>query len=900
MDSFRHVLTLTEQGLLERALHALSGPTLLTPEQRSLRVFLESHVGDLRRSAIDAEVLLQHETQPSRMAQLKDVIGRAALVHGGPVDRGLQMLAEVRDLAAAHLGPDAHAHAACELALATMQRRGEGLHRAALDDARTLVQHAGNRGLAVLPYLIDAEWQAVTGNLSDARASLELVTLLLQQENHPLLDARWAIIAAGVALLDARYLDGLAHAEYAVARAAVSGAVTLRVPALAMVAYARFITGDDLGCEQAIDQGLRLARPGSAGELALLDTRLQLLIANREAEQAAVLADQLSARLSDATAQHAYQSRWFLMTRARWLLDQGDPDTADAHISDAEDQARRTNDRPLLIRLTLLRVELLVARAQWTEARALVDHLRQQLPVMPLGLFGDIEYAAGLVDRQEPASARLSFERAHRIYVATGQRRGACLAEARLAELSKQPAANDERPYTRLLDRMAAVAVTAPHPLLCGLEVLQLVRDAGIGTEASLIARGDIDVERSIITHTFDGTVGFPSRIDQVWTLDLGSLDGERLELRVAPTPGAASRDALMSISRLLQSLPGARPPGRRSIVPDEVASPEHAFGIVASAPISRAMIDTVRRAGPTSVPILITGETGTGKELLARAVHMSSPRARQVFIPFNCTTVPTDMIDAQLFGHRRGAFTGANEMMQGLLRAADGGTLLLDEIGDMPLELQPKLLRFLETGEVLPLGESRVMHVNVRVVASTNAYLEHLVQSGRFRADLLYRLNAVHINVPPLRERREDIPELVHHLIARLSAEMQREPVAVTPDALDWMLMQAWPGNVRQLANLLRRALVLGDPGEPIGVPQLTLPTVPTPPSAPTLTREERLEETSIRLDQPLVHATETVERLLIARALEKTGGNVERAAILLGISRKGLFLKRQRYGLI
>ena len=899
MDTFRHVLTLAEQGLLERALHALSGPALLTPEQRSLRVYLESHVGDLRRSAVDAEVLLRHESDPFRVAQLKDVIGRATLVHGGSVDRGLQLLTAVRDLAAAHLGPAAHARAACELALATMQRRGEGLHRTALDEARMLVQHAGGRSLTVLPYLIDAEWQAVSGNLSDARASLEMVTLLLQQENNPLLDARWAVIAAGVAVLDARYLDALAHAEYALARADTSGAISVRVPALGMLAYARFVTGDDLGCEQSIDQGLRLARPGSAGELAFLDTRLQLLMERGDAAQAAQLADRLCTRLSETTAQHAYQSRWFLLTRARWLLERGDLDAADALIDDIDDRARRTGDRPLRLRLTLLRVELLVDREQWADARALVDQLRQQLPVMPLGLFADVEYAAGLADRHEPATARLSLERAQRIYIATGQQRGSRRVDDRLAALPGAPASTETPSHTRLLDRMAAVAVTVPHPLLCGLEVLHLVRDAELGTEAWLITRGDNGLERIVISHPFPGPDSLPPRTDQTWTLDLGSLGPERLELRVEPTPGGAARDALTSLSRLLKSLPGARASSLGGLAADDMSAPDHAFGIVARAPISRTMIDTVRRAGPTSVPILITGETGTGKELLARAVHLASPRARQVFIPFNCTTVPRDMIDAQLFGHRRGAFTGASEPMPGLLRAADGGTLLLDEIGDMPFELQPKLLRFLETGEVLPLGESRVIHVNVRIVASTNAYLEHLVQAGRFRADLLYRLNAVHISVPPLRDRREDIPDLVHHLIARLSAEMQREPVSVTPHALDWLMMQSWPGNVRQLANVLRRALVLGDAGEPIGVPHLVVPPPAAPPAASPPSADDAPEIARIRLDQPLAHATDMVERLLISHALERTGGNVERAAVLLGISRKGLFLKRQRYGL-
>ena len=225
-----------------------------------------------------------------------------------------------------------------------------------------------------------------------------------------------------------------------------------------------------------------------------------------------------------------------------------------------------------------------------------------------------------------------------------------------------------------------------------------------------------------------------------------------------------------------------------------------------------REVMRLARKVAPTTASVLITGESGTGKEIVARAIHRFSNRTGRPFVPFNCTAVPRDLLESQLFGYRRGAFTGAERDHPGLIRAAKDGTLFLDEVGELGLELQPKLLRFLESGEITPLGESDVITVNARVVAATNANLERLVQEGRFRADLFYRLRVIPLPIPPLRERRDEIPHMVHHFASRAATEFGKGRLRIDNEAMELLVLYSWPGNVRQLNNELRRIVALAD----------------------------------------------------------------------------------------
>jgi DNA-binding NtrC family response regulator len=309
----------------------------------------------------------------------------------------------------------------------------------------------------------------------------------------------------------------------------------------------------------------------------------------------------------------------------------------------------------------------------------------------------------------------------------------------------------------------------------------------------------------------------------------------------------------------------------------------------------STELVRVARRIASTELPILLTGETGTGKEMLARLIHRASDRADRPLVPFNCTAVPRDMLDSQLFGYRKGAFTSADTGFGGVIRSAHGGTLFLDEIGDIALELQPKLLRFLQQHEVHPLGETHPVKVDVRIITATNANLDLLVAEGRFREDLLYRLKGVPLHLPPLRERREEIPALLQHYLQKYGDEQKKGHVTLSDEALEYLLLYRWPGNIRQLATEVRRIIAFAEPDATV-TPALLSPEIQA--ARRTLPASSPAEpEIRLRLDQPLAAAVDTLEQTLVRRALDRTNGRVEEAARMLGISRKGLFLKRRRW---
>src|SRR5262245_5417652 len=294
-------------------------------------------------------------------------------------------------------------------------------------------------------------------------------------------------------------------------------------------------------------------------------------------------------------------------------------------------------------------------------------------------------------------------------------------------------------------------------------------------------------------------------------------------------------------------------------------------------------LIDAVRQNKST---ILISGESGTGKELVARTIHQRSPWAESPFVAINCAGLSETLLDSQLFGHRRGAFTGAVSDHDGVFRAAGGGTLLLDEVAEIPLSLQAKFLRAIQEREVTPLGSTRPVPVDVRLIAATNRDMDAEVRAGRFRADLFYRLNVVHIEVPPLRARRDDIPLLVEHFLEEYSRQYRLAPKRVAPEALARLSAHDWPGNVRELQNAIERAFALST-GDDITEAEL-------PPALTGRARRQPLD----RPDGELPTLDEAEARL-IAAALTESGGNKNEAARRLGIDRQRLYRKIAKYRL-
>jgi two-component system response regulator AtoC len=318
--------------------------------------------------------------------------------------------------------------------------------------------------------------------------------------------------------------------------------------------------------------------------------------------------------------------------------------------------------------------------------------------------------------------------------------------------------------------------------------------------------------------------------------------------------------------------------------------------------PSMREIADRIVKVAQSGSPVLLTGETGTGKELGARGVHDQSPRRHGLFVPLNCAALPGDLLEAELFGHARGAFTGAVHDRQGKFEVADGGTLFLDEIGDMPLSLQAKLLRVLEDAVIEPLGTNRRINVDVRIISATNQNLEEAIAEKRFRKDLYFRLNTFEIHLQPLRERPDDIDILAPLFLERFAREVGKGPIRLSDDAVAMLRRYEWPGNVRELRNLMERAAVLSTEGEVV-TDRFFRSMIQVPEAQPAETQaavdESSDESSEFAAEIPLPKAVERFERHAILRALDLTNDNKAEAARRLGISERNLWYKLRKYGL-
>ncbi len=316
---------------------------------------------------------------------------------------------------------------------------------------------------------------------------------------------------------------------------------------------------------------------------------------------------------------------------------------------------------------------------------------------------------------------------------------------------------------------------------------------------------------------------------------------------------------------------------------------------IVGASPLMMKVFDLIKRTAATSANVLITGESGTGKELVAKALHFNSPVKEGPFLTLNCGAIPEDLIESELFGHKKGAFTGAISDKKGYFEAADGGTLFLDEIGELPLNLQAALLRVLSDGTFTPVGATEVRKSNVRVIAATNRDLEEEVHKENFREDLFFRLNVIHVKVPALRERREDIPMLVNHFVEEFSSRFGRQTQSLASETIEMMKVYSWPGNVRELENVVERMIAL-EAG-----PHLLPDSLPSHIREPLKARLDSLQthlvwkKTGVKIDDVLA----LVEREFVLKALEDSKGVRKDAAKLLSITMRSLRYRLEKLGL-
>ena len=585
----------------------------------------------------------------------------------------------------------------------------------------------------------------------------------------------------------------------------------------------------------------------------------------------------------------SYNVRWSTITRVRLLLRRGQLREALEYSQGAQLESRSAKDVFLTAALDLVIAQAHSILGQQPEAAARILAAEEADIVGFRELQAQYYYALGDILKESGSFglAEQNRRRALRIWAYDGTVSAKLEMDRGNGAVEDKPSAADRGPLVDATNSLAAAFDTAFSPRLLGLELvdalgsLECARDARLITSSSQARLKGSEAEAFFV---------------------LGEENRKTLAL-ICRTPDQPTNAVLLSnvlrIGRAALALEKYRQEERSRAAVWPADPIETEAGALFLAQEMQNLLTMVRRIAPSNVPVLITGETGTGKEVLARLIHAYSGRARGTFLPFNCSATPKDMLDAQLFGHRRGAFTGATDNFQGVIRGAAGGTLFLDEIGETTLDVQPKLLRFLESNEVHPIGEAQPVRVDVRVIAATNADVDGLVSQGRFREDLFYRLNIVRLHVPPLRERRVEIPALANHYLQKAAQEQGKGDLRLAEETMEYLVLYRWPGNVRQLANEMRRMAAFAEAGAVLMPEHLTPEIAASRKTVPPSERMLEPTEIVVRLDQPMAAAVQHVEHALILWAMKKSGGGLEETAALLGISRKGLYLKRQRFGI-
>ena len=828
-------------------------------------------------------------------------------------DRGNTAQAMEHLQAATLLSPDPELSCWTQLRLMAViaELSGPQTAMARLDEVkRALVKFGDARPFAAL-HLWLVEVESMRGNLESARHHRNTANSLLSTADNIWLRGYLAINSSVLHYYLAEISEARRWAETAITCASNSGHRSTLRAAYANLGSIEFSMGNYLHAEQCFEFALNCCEPGTVPEIAILDNIAQIRLYRGDINGCRSLIE----RLDNLVEQRNYEKRRHysacaLQTKIRLLLSEGKNAEA-LQFSQHIVGSLKDLPRPRITTEThLLNVEALLANEQSIAAASALAAAFLHLSSLPPELFAKFEYVSGrtLAASEAFDLARLHLERAVKTFSTIGHSVGKDLTRR---EFDALPNADIEGSSLtgssqRSLDRIRALLDQRTRPELFGHEASAWLKELACTSTIELVV-GQL-VETREIEHRRTETSG---RQDSTGNQQLAILSpmsitidsGPRaITLSFVPLDDARSKLTALSFYRVLKQILTIECSDSRLVDQEFVWTTNEggraSQGAIFGSESMAAILRTLRQVGPTDVSVLITGETGTGKEVIAKTIHDYSRRAAQPFLALNCAAVPRDLLESQLFGHRKGAFSGAAESHQGIVRAANGGTLFLDEIGEIPLDMQAKLLRFLEMNEVHPVGESHPVKVNVRLLFATNGDLENAVNQNRFRQDLYYRLNVIPIKLPPLRERREDIPALAHLFSQRFAAEFAKEPLRFSSSAMELLILYSWPGNIRQLANEIRRLSALMESGACVEPEQLSPPLQAQRKRARPDAGEDA-PQMRIRLDQPLEKATADLESEMIARALRQAGGRVSAAAASLGISRKGLYLKRLRLGL-
>jgi DNA-binding NtrC family response regulator/tetratricopeptide (TPR) repeat protein len=952
-DALTYATVAFHEGHYTRALDLALKVSPRTKRQADERQCLISqclqYTGELESAVNQAEAALRTELGSAHTARYWEIIGRVRLDEQRREEAARALRQALR---AAERSSDTKLLASVQqVSLITFgENLGSGLTAAVREAYRTAVKSADPAVLASFHIRL-AQLEGQRGTFPQALHHLGLAESLLKRCNHAGLTALYHVNLACVLTLGGSYRAARKHAETGTSLAEQVGHVQLALAGATTAGHIAVVTGDLSVAESWLRKARKIASGLRLPQVGLLDSLAHLaLLEGQDAKAEEYVSE--SRRIFEAK-----NLSWITSTEPSNLFTElhlhkkrGDKAEQSRVLRTIRLAAESINDRHCELLVTLAEAEALFEYGDQGKAREKLLNFLDRAPTYPIYraeasrmLARDL-WASGHKNsarRRLLRAAATAFIRGTRIGwgealqevhaagpeeawdVAYGLAEQTRLAESKFKALQTQlpsswyqetlPSEEHARDCLDGFDDAASILEISQDAELRAREALATAIALDVVKAGAVISRADAGA-RIIARYRWPDT-----RLDKLLEKDLtishievGRTETGTIELALKASAGIRAVTAIAGLRRLLEAAKALESQKKDQQRLGALWQPEVIIeepGAVFSSPQMIELMTTARKVAATSLPVLLMGDTGTGKEVLARAIHRASQRANKIFLPFNCSAVPRDMVESQLFGYRRGSFTGAHVDFPGIIRSAEGGTLFLDEIGELSMDLQPKLLRFLETNEVHPLGEGKPIKVDVRVIAATNADLDDLIQLKEFREDLYYRLNIVRFHMPPLSERREEIPPLATHLLRRFEMDEKKHGIRISDELMEYLLLYNWPGNVRQLSNELRKMVAMVGSNETL-TPEHIAPAIratrrtvpadpdteatPAPPAENLTPGDATL---TLNLDQPLPGAVEALERALIEHAIARADGRMEDAARLLGISRKGLFLKRRRW---
>ena len=796
------------------------------------------------------------------------------------------------------------------------------------------IARAGQPTLTTLFHVFMAEQAAKKGS-RDASIRHELAAdTTLRDAPNPWLSGLLALHRSCAFYFDGDFTSAFTHARLALKQSDTSGHRRTRSLALANLAATYLALGQIGRANRCIEEATASVQRDEQLHSLFLESRAEITLSNGMIGECRALLDAADAEASALRqVRSEWYNRWTTATRIRLLLCEGR--THDALALAQSAAANLEHDgAPTTQRIKLALVLSLIDAGHLDDgARELTDIMSSVAATSPR-VAAQIEFLQAYLENvstSEHTHTTTRLERALQLQVGWGDGTDLLLATSRYIHISSMPRPVDgaslasvQAPRAQMpprpirtyvcLDDLARARPSRPSPpsaltslLWCAAHGSHSVEVLAEGIVESLVSLQSISRATLLVREPGHASVELLKFGHQWLPAPQGSVakilvpiehrHGCVYDLTLWSAASPTAQVECLRLVELVRRLMTTSKPAhhRFAITSPSQDDSTNVFGVF-SARIMQELFREARVAGRSRANVLITGESGTGKEVIARAIHGMSDAQAGRFVAFNCAAIPRELVESQLFGYRRGSYTGAVESFPGILRSSDGGTLFLDEIADLPLEIQPKLLRFLDRGEILPIGELSPHTVATRVIAATNADLENLVSSGRFRSDLFYRLAVIHLHVPPLRERRNDIMPLAYHLLEGACRSTGLGAVELSTEVQRALLAHDWPGNVRELANVVNRMVAFAGSTQLITTDMLPARLRQRRDDPPPAINSQMPGYLTVSLDHPLQDTLRKVEQAAIERALLHSHGSTTETAKRLGVSRKGLYLKRRR----